>query len=195
MYDEIKRSHFFYSSANLSHDYFTNRQDRYIEIKDSPEVADFFHQLISTVKTFSLQLNGSNTTTLHPTFPFHPTQDRDRGKQFVREASNRLLQFINKTKSKQVKPISADGNPQTWVVPMIQMFPYGIQQDEIVTSELLASLPKDSTLLLASGYFNLTSDYINLILNSKAYCDILSAHPTVNGFYKAKGVAGKNIIE
>lgn len=193
--DEIKRSRFFYSSANLSHDYFTNRQDRYIEIKDSPEVADFFHQLISTVKTFSLQLNGSNTTTLHPTFPFHPTQDTDGGKQFVRKASNRLLQFLNKTKSKQVKAISEDGKPQTWVVPMIQMFPYGIQQDEIVTSELLASLPKDSTLLLASGYFNLTSDYINLILNSKAYCDILSAHPTVNGFYKAKGVAGKNIIE
>jgi CDP-diacylglycerol--glycerol-3-phosphate 3-phosphatidyltransferase len=180
-------------SANLSHDYFTNRQDRYIEIKNSPEVADFFHQLVSTVKTCSLQLNKSNTTTMHPSFPFHPTQDTDGGKKFINEASSRLLQFLDEYINKQTNILPSDSKGQTWVVPLIQMLPYGIRQDEMVTSELLASLPKDSILLLASGYFNLTSEYINLILNSKACCDILTAHPSANGFYKAKGVAGKNI--
>ncbi|KAK3752194.1 hypothetical protein QZH41_019338, partial [Actinostola sp. cb2023] len=180
------------SGANLSNDYFKNRQDRYIEIRDSPQVADFFHQLVSTVKTFSLQLSKDNTTSMHPSFSCHPTEDANGGKHFIKEASRRLFDFleISKVNQAKLKLKSPQNEGKTWVVPLVQMFPYGVQQDEIVTSRLLASFPQESTLLLASGYFNLTSEYINLILKSKVHCDILTAHPSVNGFYKAAGLAG-----
>lgn len=89
---------------------------------------------------------------------------------------------------------TADQQFDTWVVPLVQMFPFGIRQDEFITSELLSSATQTSTLFLASGYFNLTRKYIDIMLKSPAKCEILTAHPTVNGFYEAKGVAGKTVL-
>lgn len=152
-------------------------------------MADFFEQLVSTVKTFSLQLDKQNTTSVHPSFPCHPTEGKDGGKRFIEEAAKRMTHFLEKSKVGNTKIQHLDKD-KTWVVPLVQMFPYGIQQDEKVTSKLLESLLEKSTLLLASGYFNLTTEYNNLILNSKASCDILTAHPLANGFYKAPGLAG-----
>lgn len=43
------------SGANLSQDYFTNRQDRYVLVEDCPKLADFFEGLISNISDFSLQ--------------------------------------------------------------------------------------------------------------------------------------------
>lgn len=47
------------SGANLSNDYFTNRQDRYFQIKDR-DLADFYDGLISKVQEFSLKLDKRN---------------------------------------------------------------------------------------------------------------------------------------
>ena len=44
------------SGANLSNDYFTNRQDRYILIEDK-QLSNFFERLITTVQKFSLNMN------------------------------------------------------------------------------------------------------------------------------------------
>lgn len=43
--------------ANLSHDYFTNRQDRCILIKDNKQVADFFEGIVSILCDASLQVD------------------------------------------------------------------------------------------------------------------------------------------
>ncbi|KAJ2202281.1 CDP-diacylglycerol--glycerol-3-phosphate 3-phosphatidyltransferase, partial [Coemansia sp. RSA 518] len=46
------------SGANLSRDYFTNRQDRYMRISD-PQFSDYFVRLVSTIGQFSFRvLNG-----------------------------------------------------------------------------------------------------------------------------------------
>ena len=87
-------------------------------------------------------------------------------------------------------PRKANEYCDTWVVPLVQMFPFGIRQDEFVTRELLSSACQACKLFLASGYFNLTRKYMDIMLKSSAKCEILTAHPTVNGFYEAKGVAG-----
>ncbi|KAJ1915249.1 CDP-diacylglycerol--glycerol-3-phosphate 3-phosphatidyltransferase [Mycoemilia scoparia] len=47
------------SGANLSTDYFTNRQDRYIEIKDQPHLTSYFKELVSTVCEFSYLLEST----------------------------------------------------------------------------------------------------------------------------------------
>lgn len=48
-------------SANLSDSYFTNRQDRYILLRDSPEIADFFTELVNAIGDVSLQLQEDDT--------------------------------------------------------------------------------------------------------------------------------------
>ncbi|KAH0629392.1 hypothetical protein JD844_011443 [Phrynosoma platyrhinos] len=49
------------SGANLSDSYFTNRQDRYVFLQDSPEIADFFSELVDAVGDVSLQLQQDDT--------------------------------------------------------------------------------------------------------------------------------------
>ena len=51
--------------ANMSQDYFTNRQDRYIVIRDCPALADFFSKLVDVVSQFSYQMDESNTAQLN----------------------------------------------------------------------------------------------------------------------------------
>jgi len=182
--------------ANLSADYFTNRQDRYIEIKNCAPLADYFHGLVSAVRSFSLHLQPDNSTTMNINFPVHPTQGFDGGRKFKAEAGKRVSEYLQKQKEENMfSDLSRMPNQQfdTWVVPLVQMFPFGIRQDEFITSELLCSATQGSKLFLASGYFNLTRKYINMILKAPAECEILTAHPTVNGFYEAKGVAGKTV--
>lgn len=47
------------SGANLSNDYFTNRQDRYFVIKDKP-LCDFYCGLVEKVQRFSLVMDKEN---------------------------------------------------------------------------------------------------------------------------------------
>ena len=127
-------------------------------------------------------------------FPLHPTKGFDGGNKFEAEAGRRVSEFLQNQKEKNNCSDllrMPDQVCDTWVVPLVQMFPFGIRQDEIVTSKLLSCAPQASKLFLASGYFNLTRKYRNIILKSPAKCEILTAHPTVNGFYQAKGVAGR----
>lgn len=98
----------------------------------------------------------------------------------------------------------------TWIFPLVEMGQLGIHHDSVVTGKLLSSSLANSSLKLASGYFNLTDEYMNTITHEcHANCNILMAHPTVqflyfvhsrffnnfvilqaNGFTGAKGPAG-----
>lgn len=80
--------------------------------------------------------------------------------------------------------------PNTWIYPLIQMKPFGIQIDEMVTETLLTEAERDARIYLTTGYFNLTQAYMDLILGTRAEYRILLASPEVNGFFGAKGVAG-----
>lgn len=69
----------------------------------------------------------------------------------------------------------------TWILPMVQMGQLGIEQDAQITDKLLSEAPRGSRLAIATGYFNLTTQYMNtLIQKSQAQCDILMAHPKVS---------------
>lgn len=80
--------------------------------------------------------------------------------------------------------------PDTWVYPLIQMKPFGIQIDELVTETLLTEAERGDQLHLTTGYFNLTQGYMDLVLGTRADYNILLASPEVNGFFGAKGIAG-----
>nr|BAB14921.1 unnamed protein product [Homo sapiens] len=80
--------------------------------------------------------------------------------------------------------------PDTWIYPLIQMKPFEIQVDEIVTETLLTEAERGAKVYLTTGYFNLTQAYMDLVLGTRAEYQILLASPEVNGFFGAKGVAG-----
>uniref|UniRef100_A0A8C9G1M7 CDP-diacylglycerol--glycerol-3-phosphate 3-phosphatidyltransferase n=1 Tax=Pavo cristatus TaxID=9049 RepID=A0A8C9G1M7_PAVCR len=198
------------SGANLSDLYFTNRQDRYVLLQDSPEIADFFTELVDAIGDVSLQLQQDDTVQMMEGM-VHPYQgDKVR---YCEIANRRVMEVIDSARTRQEllhaktfhssqqgsstlpqRDSEASGGlkpePDTWIYPLIQMKPFGIQIDEMVTETLLTEAERDARIYLTTGYFNLTQAYMDLILGTRAEYRILLASPEVNGFFGAKGVAG-----
>lgn len=73
-----------------------------------------------------------------------------------------------------------DPSLDTLVFPTVQMGPIGITNDSYVTKRFLSTAEEGSQIHLASGYFNLTEEYMQCVLGeSKASYSILMAHPEV----------------
>ena len=68
----------------------------------------------------------------------------------------------------------------TVIYPLVQMGPLGITVDQEVTRQMLGEGDEASTCYLASGYFNLTSEYMDTIIQSNATYEILMASPQVS---------------
>lgn len=173
-------------------DYFTNRQDRYVLIEDCPKLADYFEELTQNISNFSFKVvykpnekdknfdfvMSDNWTGGHPY----------KGKldEFVKEANKRLSDFVSKQttdnklelkdgvfKSKSSCEMS---DCDTWIFPSIQMGTFGINQDSELTTKLLESAPEHSTFRFGTGYFNLTQEYLHVIMHkSKAKFDLVGS--------------------
>nr|CAG4637142.1 EOG090X08SX [Ceriodaphnia reticulata] len=181
------------SGANLSHDYFTNRQDRYLIIEDCKELVDFFDQLVETVCQFSFQMNENNNLYLNSNFPHHPYESNRL--EFTAEAKRRIGDLFEKQlKSTTATSLFQWPNPEshdTWIFPFVQMGQLSIYMDNLLTRQILEKVPQNAELCLATGYFNLTQDYMNSLLEaSQPNIHILMAHPLANGFFGARGFAG-----
>ncbi|KPJ08772.1 CDP-diacylglycerol--glycerol-3-phosphate 3-phosphatidyltransferase, mitochondrial [Papilio machaon] len=167
------------SGANCSNDYFQKRQDRYIEIEDV-DLANFYQELIDEVTKFSKQESGEKV-------------NKYSKETLIKDVNRNIVSLIEKWKSKQTTKMASidDGTKDTWVFPLIQMGEFDITQDEYATCNILSSAPKGSYLRLATGYFNLTENYVNTLLkNCKANISLLMAHPNANGFLGAAWPAG-----
>uniref|UniRef100_A0A8C5REK5 CDP-diacylglycerol--glycerol-3-phosphate 3-phosphatidyltransferase n=1 Tax=Laticauda laticaudata TaxID=8630 RepID=A0A8C5REK5_LATLA len=197
------------SGANLSDSYFSNRQDRYVFLQDSPEIADFFTELVNAVGDVSLQLQQDDTVKIIDGM-VHPYKGDKMA--YYEMANKKVMEVINSARIKQEQfhirtfhsnctegeisssdtKAAGDGQsePDTWIYPLIQMKPFGIRIDETVTNTLLMEAEQGASIYLTTGYFNLTKTYVDLILGTRAKFQILLASPEVNGFFGAKGVAG-----
>lgn len=181
------------SGANLSNDYFKNRQDRYILIKDK-NVSDFYYQLIEKVQEFSVQVSPDNKYSLHSKWDVWPYKGDQN--QFIAQANASICKFFDaaadEMKYKMEKIRCEKGKKiDTWVFPLIEMGQLNIHHDSIVTEKLFSNSIPNSRINLTSGYFNLTQKYMDTLVNDcSANCDILMAHPNANGFKGAKGPAG-----
>ncbi|XP_021955385.1 CDP-diacylglycerol--glycerol-3-phosphate 3-phosphatidyltransferase, mitochondrial [Folsomia candida] len=194
------------SGANLSADYFTNRQDRYFMVENCKELADFYDQLIDRVSDFSFQLEKTNSVALKPDWKVHPSEGNLQ--EFVEQAKQHVLSFYDRYKQENVsrlksyqsakrqdnsKPTTYSNSnlEDTWIFPLIQMGGIGISLDKNATCQIFENSPQGSFIKLATGYFNLTTEYIDKIIkNSSTNYEILMAHPKANGFFGAKGFAG-----
>ncbi|GAN10187.1 CDP-diacylglycerol--glycerol-3-phosphate 3-phosphatidyltransferase, mitochondrial-like isoform X1 [Mucor ambiguus] len=181
------------SGANLSTDYFTNRQDRYMIFDNQKALTGYYHDLLKLVSDCSYQLNlpkhqeqAYSLTIKDDTAD--PVKDSRR---YRRQVHQRLQQFIQAQEEKE--HCEEDGSADTAVLPVIQMGPFHIRQDERLTLELLniANRQQDNpwTIHLTSGYFNFTEKYKAFILKTRARFRFLTASPEANGFFNSKGVS------
>lgn len=178
------------SGANLSNDYFTNRQDRYIVINDK-NLSDFYFQLIEKVQEFSLLVSPDAKCILHPKWNVLP-YDRAQHKDFVALAKESICSFYAKTIDDLPDPaVETDKKIDTWIFPLVEMGQLDIRHDSIATQIFFRDALPESRLNLTTGYFNLTQSYMDTLATTcKAKCDILMAHPNANGFQGASGPAG-----
>lgn len=174
------------SGANLSESYFTDRQDRYILIKDFKPLADFYDRLLTTISKFSFLVQPDNSLHYFDE-DHHPYLKESSNSEFRKKLRAEIEEAIRP--QLRVDP-TADDECDTVLHPLVQMGPVGVDQDRFLTELVLKKLPSGSHVFLASGYFNLTDEYMRIIIDqSQARFNILTAAPQANSFFESPGIS------
>ncbi|KAM9981789.1 hypothetical protein ACTFIY_004096 [Dictyostelium cf. discoideum] len=188
------------SGANLSKDYFTNRQDRYVLIRSTNTVSNYFNEIVEIIGSLSLHVDRDNMSKLILSSSPGSIDPVTQSNEFKNLAYKKLSTLLkshsyypsNSNSSVVDSPFDCNNinnGETTWIFPTIQMGPFNIRQDEVVTSHIFESVPNDSKFFITSPYFNLTENYLNLILTGKPKLDIITCSPQANGFYGSKGLS------
>lgn len=175
--------------ANLSTDYFTNRQDRYIKFGGTKDLSDYYCDMMKTVGSFSytLQPPVSQTESSAPYgLLLKDTADPvENSSEFKSQANERMQEFLSRHQNASSK--SGDVY-DTVIYPIVQMAPLGIRQDERATLRVLDIIHEHGKsvtskdywqVYLTSGYFNFTQRYKEMILRTAAKFEFLTASPKV----------------
>jgi len=183
--------------ANLSNDYFTNRQDRY-HLISSAEITSYFANIHRAACSISYRVTPSSTapggfTLDWPSTNAQPAPLADP--DAYRATATALLAPLLKPSA--VAPSSSRTNTQ--IYPLIQLTPLLKPNDTSTEltfiSKILTHLAtpafKNSSWTFTAGYFNMTPLFRNLLLStSPASATVVAASPWANGFYGSKGVSG-----
>lgn len=170
------------SGANMSNDYFTNRQDRCWRFHRNPGLAAHFHDLVDRVAPFSHTVRAASWV------PVAETADAS-------SSAPAVLRRFGAALADWATPASAASNADaraadTTVHLAANCAPLGVSQDTDVTQQLLAqALASGCAVHLATGYFNLPRSLRDLLAGGSlapgATARLLTAHPSANGFYTA----------
>ncbi|KAJ4302923.1 CDP-diacylglycerol--glycerol-3-phosphate 3-phosphatidyltransferase [Kalmusia sp. IMI 367209] len=182
------------SGANLSTDYFTNRQDRYHLLSDA-RLAEYFSKIHAGVCNLSFDIQPADTqagyTISWPsTNPAPSPLTSSSG--FKKSASKHLTHLLTPSNSPP-----ALANPSTTTIyPVLSLVPLLDTSTELpALTTVLTALSKPpfnpSTWTFTAGYFNMTPAFRRMLLRTRpASGTVLTAHPFANGFYGSKGVSG-----
>ncbi|MCJ1333447.1 CDP-diacylglycerol--glycerol-3-phosphate 3-phosphatidyltransferase [Thelotrema lepadinum] len=178
------------SGANLSDDYFTNRQDRY-HVFASRKVTDYFADIHRTMCSVSFLLQpGSRTGSFKLEWPSanaSPSPLADP-KGYNKAAASLFHGFI--APQQQLKPAS-----NTSIYPLM-IIPNALNNELPILQTLLNSpRPPSSSYLFTAGYFNPHPSIVASLFaassgKTAANGTVLTASPWANGFYGSKGVSG-----
>lgn len=168
------------SGANLSKDYFTNRQDRYISIYDA-KLTDFYFDVQSAVSKLSCTL----------THAFN-----EQGFALVPPPKTQQLQ-ARTTLAKLFKPTNhsvdglAENEESTEVYPIAQFTPLGLG-NELAAMTRICGAARNSGIkwLLTAGYFNLEPSLAKQVTSAHGG-EVIVAAPEANGFYNSRGISGR----
>ncbi|KAL8939644.1 MAG: hypothetical protein Q9216_003252 [Gyalolechia sp. 2 TL-2023] len=190
------------SGANLSSDYFTNRQDRY-HVFSSKRVADHFSRIHHAVCSVSslLQISGATSSPSHtlewPQSNPSPSPLADP-KGFIAAATSLLLPLSTASASPAQSHATPETSPRsskstTILYPLVSQPP--TINTELPSLRTLLCSPNLQSYTFTAGYFNphplVTSTLLSLSSSpSPAQGTILTASPHANGFYNSPGVSG-----
>lgn len=182
------------SGANLSSDYFTNRQDRY-HLFRSKELAEYFSKIHDGVCKLSFSIEPADTQAGYSmTWPeSNPAPSPLLSpKSFKESASAHLSPLLTPSNS----PPSLRTPSSTTVYPILSLVPLLRTSTELpALTTILTSLSRapfhPSTWTFTAGYFNMTPSFRRLLLATQpAHGTVLTAHPYANGFFGSRGVSG-----
>lgn len=185
------------SGANLSDDYFTNRQDRYHLFSSKP-VTDYFHTLYEAVCRLSYRIlpDVHSPGGFIMDWPSHNVQPAplDDPKAYIASATTLLAPLLRPERSQ----IPAEGANDTRVYALSQFTPLLKPDTSTELPGLISVLNKlaspgfsGSRWTFTAGYFNMTSEVRSLLLNTKpSQATVVAASPWANGFYGSKGISG-----
>jgi CDP-diacylglycerol--glycerol-3-phosphate 3-phosphatidyltransferase len=186
------------SGANLSSDYFTNRQDRY-HLFHSKDLTDYFAKIHDGVARLSFDLQPSDApgsggyTMSWPST--NPAPSPLSAPSKYRDAASKHLSHLL-TPSNSSPTTSSRAEATTTIYPILSLVPLLSTSTELpALTKILTSLTRPplqpSTWTFTAGYFNMTPSFRRLLLSTRpASGTVLTAHPHANGFYGSKGVSG-----
>jgi CDP-diacylglycerol--glycerol-3-phosphate 3-phosphatidyltransferase len=185
------------SGANLSSDYFTNRQDRY-HLFQSKDLTDYFAKIHNSVASLSFDLQPSDAAGAggykmswppsNPApSPLHsPSKYRDA-------ASKHLSHLLTPANS---PPTLTSSPTTTRIYPVLSLVPLLPTSTELpalttILTHLSSPALKRSSWTFTAGYFNMTPSFRRLLLSTRPVSGtVFTAHPHANGFYGSKGISG-----
>lgn len=190
------------SGANLSEDYFTDRQDRYYLFKDE-KLADYYYKIHEAVSKLSYQLvTTANPTEFQNFFLSWPSSNAScepgmNLQRFISDSSFLLEPLI-----KQHSVVDLDENEaldrndsDTYVYAVSQFSPL-LQPKNDVSTEKPSILRLFSLLdspharwWFTAGYFNLLPEFLEKLLNGRAPGTLITASAKANSFYKSPGLS------
>ncbi|KAI8303687.1 CDP-diacylglycerol--glycerol-3-phosphate 3-phosphatidyltransferase [Colletotrichum sp. SAR11_240] len=183
------------SGANLSNDYFTNRQDRY-HLFSSKEVTEYFWSIYQGVAGFSFLVEPSKEPAgFVLTWPkSNPAPSPlEEPKQFISTTTPALHALIS---SKQTAPQDASKDTQVYMLAQLSqlMKPDTSTELPAVTHVLSTlALPEyaGSSWTFTAGYFNPAPSLTKLLLSTTSQNNVvITASQQANGFYGSSGVSG-----
>jgi CDP-diacylglycerol--glycerol-3-phosphate 3-phosphatidyltransferase len=188
------------SGANLSNDYFTNRQDRY-HLFHSKDLTDYFAKIHNGIASLSFDLQPSDapdsggyimswpSTNPAPSPLTSPSKYREA-------ASKQMSSLLTPAQSPPILPPSTHTPKSTTIYPILSLVPLLPTSTELpaltsILTTLARQTPRPASWTFTAGYFNMTPAFRRLLLSTRPDSGtVLTAHPHANGFYGSKGVSG-----
>ena len=185
------------SGANLSHDYFTDRQDRY-HLFSCPDVTNYFCKLHKAVCSLSFRVLPSAQS---QRFSLEwPESNRapcplSRPRAFVSKASSVVREHIRPGSAPEHQQDEGKDTCVFVISQMSQLMRPDDSTELLVVTHILKSLGRDeyrnSRWTFTAGYFNPAPILTKLLLQTKSTVStVITASPYANGFYKSPGVSG-----
>lgn len=185
------------SGANLSSDYFTNRQDRY-HLFSSREITNFFWGLHSAVSSLSFRIQPSESQAgFEKVWPAENTAPSplENPKEFVSKATSKIQALILPSKTATPSP-KADYDTSVYPLAQMTQLLSPDQSTELpalthVLKTLAAPEFSNSSWTFTAGYFNPAPSLTKLLLSTASHHNVvITASPFANGFYQSKGISG-----
>ncbi|MCJ1476886.1 CDP-diacylglycerol--glycerol-3-phosphate 3-phosphatidyltransferase [Lambiella insularis] len=192
------------SGANLSSDYFTNRQDRY-HVFSSKRVTDYYARIHHAMCSVSFLLSPSNSpTSYNLTWPSDNAAPSplESPKGYIAASTDIFRPFITPPSPSRHPSPGQNTAFNTTIYPLLTI-PHALNNELPAFRTLISpSIPTGSSYLFTAGYFNPDPAITKLILAYSNFpsassnsarniaTTVLTASPWANGFYGSKGVSG-----